>query len=132
MFFVYSTIFWFALLITAIVNAGLREKVLKPWLEESLGKWAHQLSVFTGFALFLLITMLFLKFQRAPYKLADLWIVGSMWCVMTVIFEFGFGRARGMSWQELFAMYHFWKGDLWLFLVLSIIALPYLAERLLK
>ncbi len=132
MFFLYSILFWFALLAVAIVNAVLREKILKPWLEPALGKWAHQLSVFTAFSLMLVITVMYLKLQRAPYRSGDLWIVGIIWCIMTVIFEFAFGRARGLSWPELFAMYQFWKGELWIILVLSLIFLPPLAEKILK
>lgn len=132
MFYLYSILFWFVLLVTAVINAAIREKLLKPWLEPSIGRWAHQLSVPTGFLLMLLVTMLFLKIQKAPYALGDLWIVGIIWSGMTVIFEFGFGKARGMSWNELFAMYHIWKGELWLLLVLSLIAMPALANKLLK
>ncbi|MCL4305463.1 hypothetical protein KJZ99_06085 [bacterium] len=132
MFYVYSVLFWFVLLAMAIANAALREMLLKPWLEEYLGKGAHQLSVFTGYALMLLVTMLFLKLQRAPYVDADLWKAGVLWCVMTIVFEFGFGRARGMSWEELFAMYHLWKGELWPLMVAGIIFLPWLAKRMLN
>lgn len=132
MFFVYAIFFWFVLLLTAIVNAALREKVLKPLFEPALGKWAHQLSVFTALILMFAMTMVFLRMQSAPYDAGDLWIVGMTWCMMTVIFEFGFGMARGMRFRELVAMYHFWKGELWLFLVLGLIALPTLANKLLK
>lgn len=132
MFLVYGALFWFALLATAIVNAVLREKLLKPWLEPSIGKWAHQLSVFTAFGLMLLMTMLFLKVQRAPYAQSDLWRLGALWCGLTVVFEFGFGRARGMSWEDLFKMYHFWTGELWILLMLGLLVMPMLAEKLLK
>ncbi len=132
MFYLYSLLFWFALLVTALINAVIREKLLKPWLEPSIGRWAHQLSVPTGFVLMLLATMLFLKYQKAPYKPADLWIVGMLWCIITLVFEFGFGKARGMSWSELFAAYHLWKGELWMLLLLSLIVMPTLAHKLLK
>lgn len=132
MFYLYSILFWFVLLGTAILNALIREKLLKPWLEPSIGRWAHQLSVPTGFTLMLLITMLFLKYQRAPYTASQLWNVGIIWCVMTIIFEFGFGRFRGLSWTELLAAYYVWKGELWLLFVLSLILMPILAHKLLK
>lgn len=132
MIYLYSILFWFALLGTAIVNAGLREKLLKPWLEPAIGKWAHQLSVFTGFGLMLLMTVLFLRLQRAPYSSSELLKIGLMWCGMTIVFEFVFGRVRGMSWQELFAMYYIWRGELWLLLIIGLIFMPYLADRILK
>ncbi|MBK6765439.1 MAG: hypothetical protein IPG71_03685 [bacterium] len=132
MFYVYAILFWFALLLTAIVNAALREKVLKPWLLPTLGKWAHQLSVFTALLLMLAMTMVFLRMQRAAYGPGDLWLVGALWCVMTVIFEFGFGLMRGINVHELAAMYYFWKGELWILLVLGLVILPTLANKLLK
>lgn len=130
--YLYSILFWFVLLATAIFNALIREKLLKPWLEPTIGKWAHQLSVITGFGLMLLMTMLFLKWQRAPYSTSDLWRIGFIWCGMTIAFEFVFGRVRGMSWQDLFAMYYIWRGELWLLLIVGLIFMPYLADRLLK
>lgn len=132
MFLVYAILFWFALLLTAIINAALREKLLKPLLEASLGKWAHQLSVFTALLLMLAMTMVFLRIQRAPYTEGDLRIVGMIWCVMTVIFEFAFGLARALKFRELVAMYHFWTGELWIVLVFGLIALPTIANKLLK
>ncbi|MBK6910900.1 MAG: hypothetical protein IPK53_00870 [bacterium] len=127
-----AILFWFALLVTAVVNAVLREKVLKPWLEPAIGKWAHQLSVFTAFGLMLALTVLFLSLQRAPYTDADLWRIGFLWCGMTVLFEFAFGRSRGLSWDNLFGMYRFWTGELWSLLVLSMLIMPLLADRILK
>ena len=131
MFLVYGALYWFALLATAIANAVLREKLLKPWLEPSLGKWAHQLSVFTGYGLFLLMTVLFLKLQRAPYSARDLWTLGAIWCGLTVVFEFGFGRyIAGRQWEHLLFEYNLAAGRIWILVPIWVFFAPPLIRRL--
>jgi hypothetical protein len=129
-FYLYGILFWVVLVIVAIINGTIRDFTYKPWLEPYIGKWAHQISVLTGFGLMLLATIGFLKILRVDYARRDLLLLGLIWLVMTIIFEFGFGRLRGKSWQELFEMYYFWRGDLWLFLLIGTVFLPLLAHSI--
>ena len=42
------------------------------------------------------------------------WTVGTLWGVMTLAFEFGFGHwVAGQSWRQLREAYHLHKGQLW-------------------
>jgi hypothetical protein len=51
-------------------------------------------------------------------------------CGLTVLFEFGLGRAQGKSWTELLAAYSFQGGNLWPVVLVLTAAAPALAARL--
>ena len=84
--------FWFVLLVLAIINGIIRDSTYKPLLEPIIGNWAHQLSSITGILLFFYAIYLFLKYIKVGYAKRDLWNIGVMWLVMTIIFEFVFGQ----------------------------------------
>ena len=57
--------------------------------------------------------------------------VGAAWLALTVVFEFGFGRALiGASWQQLLAAYDPRTGSLWLLVLANVLLAPILAARL--
>ena len=44
----------------------------------------------------------------------DAVVIGVAWAVLTVVFEFAFGRyVDGASWSDLLAAYKMWNGELW-------------------
>jgi hypothetical protein len=45
---------------------------------------------------------------------------------MTLAFEFGFGRWRGRSWEQLLEDYNVFEGRLWLLIPLWVMIAPYL------
>jgi hypothetical protein len=129
----HSLWFWFVLLVIAILNAVLREVTYKPLLEPHIGNWAHQISCFTAILFFGISIYLFFKYVKADYDIQDTWIIGLKWVVLTVIFEFSFGYfVRKSTWKEMFAQYHFWKGDLWILVLIAVLILPRWCYSLLK
>ena len=54
--------------------------------------------------------------------------VGATWAALTVCFEFGLGRARGVSRQELGAEYDLRRGRLWPLVLLVVAAGPELTR----
>jgi hypothetical protein len=52
---------------------------------------AGQIGVFSGSALILIVTCLFVRWVNAP-NTKSLLQVGAVWVVMTIAFEFTFGR----------------------------------------
>jgi len=52
------------------------------------------------------------------------------WLVLTLLFEFGFGRYRGNSWEKLFTDYNLLKGRLWILIPLWLAIAPYLFFKL--
>ena len=58
-------------------------------------------------------------------------LIGVAWLVMTVAFEFLFGRlVARKSWGELLQAYDPTTGNLWLLVLLTIAVSPWLAARL--
>lgn len=100
---------WLVLSALAFTNGTARALLY----EQHLGPLrAHQVSTFTGIAL--LGAGIWVLTRRWPFhSAAYAWRTGLLWSVMTVAFEFGFGRALGYSWERLLADYAFWHGRLW-------------------
>lgn len=118
---------WLAMALIAILNGVLRESVLAPLLGPQL---AQPLS-----GVFLAVLVFFLAWLAVPRfgMLAPrgYWLVGGLWLLMTLLFEFGFGRlVAGKSWDELLAAYDITSGNLWPAVLVVIFMSPRLAARL--
>ena len=84
---------WFPMLLLAIGNGALRDLVYKKYTGELT---AHQLSTISLLLLFALyIGFIIRKYPPVSSKQAIL--VGALWMLLTLIFEFGFGKARGRT-----------------------------------
>jgi uncharacterized membrane protein len=127
-FYKKALLFWFVLLLLALINATIRETTYKPLLTPVIGMWAHQISSITGILLFYFGIYQFLKRTKEKYNKSDLIKVGVMWIVMTVVFESLMNTyIRHLSFKEVLETYYFWKGDTWIFVLLSLIISPLVA-----
>lgn len=122
-----ATLLWGAILVCAILNGALREQLLIP----AMGSFAGL--IVSGI---LLATCIFLvAWFAAPWYgrlAAQQWIViGLFWLLLTLIFEFGFGRfVQHQTWAELFDAYTFRGGNIWpLVLVVTCIA-PWVVAKI--
>ncbi len=124
-FYLKSIAFWFILLSMALVNAVIRETTYKPLLEPIIGIWAHQISSLTAILLFALAIYAFLKNVHQNYRSRDLYFVGLIWMIMTIVFETGMNVfIRHLNLTEVLQTYYFWRGDTWFFVLLSLVILP--------
>jgi len=120
-------VLWCAILIFAIFNGIVREKVLFPACGSSC---CFALSgVLLGMAIFLV------AFWAAPwYGVASspTWLgVGAFWLALTLAFEFSFGiLVQHKTWTELLGAYTFQHGNIWPLVLASIVIAPWLAARL--
>ncbi len=118
---------WLAILVLAILNGALREKALIP----ALGSFAGLIASGT----ILSVCVLLVAFVAAPWygPLASrqwLW-VGLFWFLLTVVFEFSFGRfVQHKTWAELFDAYTFRGGNIWPIVLLVAFLSPWLAAKL--
>ena len=56
--------------------------------------------------------------------------VGALWLVLTLVFEFGFGHfVAHKTWPELLADYNLLGGRIWVLVLLTTMASPYLLGR---
>jgi len=107
---------WVLLAVVAIINGTLRNYTYGKYTSELT---AHQISCFTGLILFATVFYLFFRLTSAEFGRTDLILIGSIWLVMTILFEFVFGHyVVGHPWERLFADYNLLKGRLWILMLL--------------
>ena len=116
-----AVIAWLLILSLAIANGALRETVLIP----SFGKAAGL--VLSGVLLCLVILLVaygFVRFLRVVSVSQGL-IIGFFWVLLTLAFEFGFGRyVQHKPWSELWDAYTFSEGNIWPVVLLAILVTP--------
>jgi len=118
---------WVPMLFIAIGNALFRETVFAPRFSELQ---AHQLSTATCIILFAVYIWALLRLFR-PRSNGQAIAIGLIWLVLTVAFEFLFGRfVMGHPWNRLLNDYNLWNGRLWPILLLWVAVAPYLFHRL--
>lgn len=106
---------WFGLMILAILNGALREGFFKRYMDDPA---AHQLSTLT---LLILITIYFLFIIRFwPIESSSqAWIIGTMWLIMTEVFEFGMGLVISkIPLSRILQEYNILAGRLWILIPL--------------
>ena len=110
---------WLGGPLIGIANGAVREVAYKDRVGELT---AHQIS--TGSAIALFVGYFELLARRRPLaSTREALEVGGAWLVLTVAFEFGFGRGVAHTpWDQLLADYDLRRGRLWP-LVLAWIAL---------
>ena len=110
---------WLGGPLIGIANGAVRELAYKDRVGELA---AHQLSTGSALGLFTAYFDVLARHRPLPSTRVALQ-VGAAWLVLTIAFEFGFGRGVAhTSWEELLADYDLRKGRLWP-LVLAWIAL---------
>ena len=112
-----SLIIWICFIPAAILNGGLREYVLAPAFGQ---KWA--LIILSG--LIFLITWLMYPRLIKNGTGKERWLIGIVWVLLTVIFEFTSGLAGGSSIAELLAAYNPLTGNLWLLVLAATLFSP--------
>jgi len=119
---------WLPMIAIAFANATLRELVLIKHFSEFR---AHQLSTIT---LILLCSI----YVWLVYKSLDIqnarqaFLIGFVWMLLTVVFEFSLGRLTGKSWDYLLRDYNILAGRIWLIFLISLFLLPYICYTLKK
>ncbi len=117
---------WLPMIAIAFANATLRELVLiKHFSEYS----AHQLSTITLIILcsvYVWFVFPVLNIQNSKQAL----LIGFIWVLLTVGFEFTLGRLTNKSWEYLFRDYNLFAGRIWLLFLFCLFILPYLLYTL--
>ncbi|MFO7975479.1 MAG: hypothetical protein R6V12_12685 [Candidatus Hydrogenedentota bacterium] len=119
MLYVEIAVVWVILLVLAILNAGVREKVYQPRVGEQPG---HVISTLLFVALIWTVVYVFLALVKEVPSTRQLWVIGAAWTAATVAFEFLFGHyVAGHSWGRLFRDYNIFKGRVWMLVLLSLL-----------
>ena len=118
---------WIGMVILAIINGALREKLYGPSMRELS---AHQLSTLIGIVLFGVYIWILTGIRHIASSRQAL-LIGGMWLIMTVLFEFIFGHyVMGHPWDKLFHDYNLVKGRVWVLVLIWTALAPYLFFRI--
>jgi hypothetical protein len=111
------------LLAALAVSAGIaREALLTPRIGAEA---AHVVGTFVVVAAFLLAIGLTIGWIVPELAVSRLWLVGGLWLVLTVAFEFGFGHfVAGHSWSRLLRDYDVLAGRIWVLVLLTVLLAP--------
>jgi len=103
---------WLLMMAAESIHGVLRTLYLVPLVGDF---HALQIGAIVGSAI--VVTVAYLCIQWIGAKSAHaLWMVGLMWLILTLCFEFALGRyALGYPWQRMLADYNFLRGGLLLF-----------------
>jgi hypothetical protein len=110
---------WLLFVPLGVLNGAFREGLLNRWLGPGPALPLSGLSL----ALLILATVWWLLPALGPATPRMHWRIGILWVLLTVGFEFAFGRlVAAKTWEQLLAAYNPVGGNLWL-AVLAVIAL---------
>ena len=118
---------WLGLVILAIMNGIVRNKVYGPAMKELT---AHQLSTLTGVILFGVYIWCLTGIWRIESS-RQAFLIGGIWLLMTILFEFIFGHfVIGHPWSKLFHDYNLLEGRVWILLLIWTAIAPYIFYRI--
>lgn len=117
---------WLLLALLMSANGIFREFVLRS---ATGGAQAEVASAIVGMVIILVTTRHFFR-PLAHRPLSELARVSTVLTILTVAFEFLFGRyGDGKSWEELIANHAFWRGRLWPLVLLIVALTPFIWGR---
>ncbi len=111
----------------AIGNGAIRQLGYGKFMSELI---AHQLSCFTAIIVFFLYT--FFLASRWPLEQSrQAWVVGTIWLILTIAFEFAFGHYMAKQpWDKLLNDYNILAGRLWSFVLVAVACMPYAVYKI--
>lgn len=98
---------WLLIITAESVHGALRRLLLNPDLAYAL----RQLSVIFAVLIVFAIAWLCRRWMVLR-STAEALVIGLLWVILTLAFEFGLGRAMGMSWSQILSGYDLLKGDI--------------------
>jgi hypothetical protein len=125
-FLLKGALVWLLMPIAAIANGALRDLLLAPLVGE---RAAQILAVLVLLIFIYEITAVFLTRTGPRRRSADLWALGLLWMVLTIVFEIVFfGVFLGVPIPKLLAAYNIFAGELWIAVVTGVLLAPRLVQ----
>ena len=123
-------IFWFVMVVIAIANGFVGEKVVSRYLGD-YGSHLYK-TIFIIVVIFIGARIFVSSYAPEPVFSSAL-SAGLLWFFCSLTFEFIFGHfVFGFPWEKLVADYKIWQGRLWSLVLASEIIAPLINAWLLK
>ena len=99
-----ALVLWIGILVLAILNGALREKALIP----ALGTFGALIASGIVLSVCIGLVAFFAAPWYSPLPSSQYWLIGLFWLILTLLFEFSFGRfVQHKDWTELLQAYTF-------------------------
>ena len=116
---------WLVIVFLESLHGIIRTLFLAPLVGDFR---ARQIAVFSGTLLIFAVAYLFIRWMRAE-TVKQLFAVGTMWLILTFLFEVGLGSLLGYSRERIFEDYDLSRGGLMGFGLLFMLFAPLLAAK---
>jgi len=114
---------WLVMAVVAVLNGGFRETLLI----DRLGEYrAHVLSTALLVFAILLVAGLFFRWTATAYTQVELLLMGVLWTVLTVGFEFLVGYLEDTPVSETLAQHDVLAGQVWIAVPVTLLLAPLL------
>jgi len=118
---------WFIIVILAIFNGAIREKLLTPNIGSSIALPLSGLLLSILIVLVAFVTMPFFGSSESKTYI----YIGVIWVLLTLSFEFLFGHyIAGKPWHEIIQVLNIKKGDLFIVALFVTLISPWLSAKL--
>jgi hypothetical protein len=114
---------WVVMAVVAVINGGIRETVLIPRVGEYAG---HVVSTALLVAAILLVSAAYFSWTPVDYARGELVLVGLLWTVLTVGFEFLVGYVEGTPVSVTLGQYDVLAGQVWIAVPVTLFVAPLL------
>jgi hypothetical protein len=122
-----AAITWLLFIPIAVLNGVVREAVYKSFTGELA---AHQISTVIAALAFFILAYIRLRNHLQGVNGKSLLLIGSMWLIMTVLFEFALGRfVTGASWDKILYDYNILEGRIWVLLLITLLITPFIVKQ---
>ena len=119
--------YWIPLPIIGIINGAIREFGYRRFVSELL---AHQISTI----ILIILSGSYIWFVSHALRIevsGQAIMLGVVWLVLTVLFEFLFGHyVMGNPWSRLFHDYNLLEGRLWILILIWVTIAPYIIYKI--
>ncbi len=120
---------WVVMAVLAIANGVFRETLLIPRMDEYT---AHVLSTALLVVAILVVSAAYFECSSVDFTTVELLLIGVVWTVLTVGFEFLVGYVEGTPVSVTLGQYDVLAGEVWIAVPLTLLAAPVLFGRYLS
>lgn len=114
---------WVVMAVLAVINGAFRETVLTTRFTDTT---AHRISTLLLVVAILTVAAAYFTTTTTTYTNAELLLIGGVWTVLTVGFEFLVGYLENTPVSETIAQYDIFAGEVWILVPITLFVAPYL------